>query len=95
SITIRNSGKFDGEEVVQLYIRDMVASITPPVKELKNFKKIFLKAGESQSVTFTLTEQDLRFYNASLEYTSEPGDFKVFVGPNSRDVKEANFRLLE
>lgn len=94
SVTVKNSGSRDGEEVVQLYIRDMVGSITRPVKELKGFQKIEIKAGESRTVTFTITVNDLKFYNSDLKFVAEPGDFKLFIGGNSRDVKEAGFKLL-
>lgn len=94
SVTVSNTGKYDGEEVVQLYIMDMVASVTRPVKELKNFKKIFLKAGETQTVTFVLTDTDLKFYDINMNYTAEAGDFKVFVGTNSSEVREAAFTLV-
>jgi len=93
SVTLSNTGKYDGQEVVQLYIRDLVGSITRPVKELKGFQKVSLKAGESKTITFTLTENDLKFYNSDLKFVAEPGDFKVFIGTNSRDVKEASFAL--
>ena len=93
TVTITNSGRFDGAEVAQLYIRDLVGSITRPVKELKGFKKVFLRAAESKTLTFTLTANDLAFYNTNLEFKAEPGDFKVFVGTNSVDVKEAGFTL--
>lgn len=91
SITIKNTGDFDGEEIVQLYIQDLVGSITRPVKELKGFQKIFLKKGESRTVEFILSEEDLKFYNTDLEYIAEPGDFKVYIGTNSNNTKEANF----
>ncbi|MEO8764479.1 MAG: beta-glucosidase BglX [Ginsengibacter sp.] len=94
SVTVTNSGKVDGKEVVQLYIRDVVGSITRPVKELKGFQKIDLKAGESQTVSFAISVNDLKFYNGDLKYVAEPGDFKVFIGGNSRDVKQAGFKLL-
>jgi beta-glucosidase len=93
-VTVSNTGDYDGNETVQLYIRDMVGSITRPVKELKGFQKIFLKKGESRQVVFELTDEDLKFYNSDLKFVAEPGDFKVFVGGNSRDVKEAGFTLL-
>ncbi|MBL1411172.1 beta-glucosidase BglX [Sphingobacterium sp. C459-1T] len=93
SVTITNSGEYDGEEVVQLYIQDVVASITRPVKELKGFQKIFLKKGANQTVSFTLTEDDLKFYNTDLKYTTEPGEFKVYIGTNSADTKTATFTL--
>ena len=89
TITLTNSGKFDGSEVVQLYIHDLVASITRPVKELKGFQKIALKSGESKQVTFTITPADLKFYNNDLKYDWEPGDFEIMVGGNSKDVKMA------
>ncbi len=93
TVTVSNTGSRDGSEVVQLYTHDMVGSITRPVKELKGFQKVWLKAGESKAVTFTLTTNDLKFYNSELKYVAEPGDFKIFIGSNSRDVKEANFKL--
>lgn len=95
SVTVTNTGKYDGEEVVQLYTRQMAGTIDPPVEVLRNFKRIFLKAGESREVNFTITANDLRFYNIDMKYTYEPGDFKVFVGGNSRDVKEADFKLAD
>jgi len=95
SVTVSNTGKYDGEEVVQLYTRQMAGTIDPPVEVLRNFKRIFLKAGESREVNFTIAANDLRFYNINMKYTYEPGDFKVFVGGNSRDVKEADFKLTE
>ena len=85
-VIITNTGAMDGAEVVQLYTLDKIRSITPPEKELKGFQKIYLKAGESKRVLFTLTEEMLRFYNASLQYVSEPGEFTVMVGGNSKDV---------
>ena len=95
SVELSNSGNFDGEEVVQLYVRDMVGSVTRPVKELKNFQKVFLRKGEKKKIEFVIKEEDLRFYNKSLEFVSEPGAFKVFVGGNVRDVQEADFELME
>ncbi len=92
-VTVANTGNYDGEEVVQLYIRDVVTSITRPVKELKGFQKIFLKAGESKEVSFTLSEEDLKFYNYDLDFVAEPGEFIVFIGGNSEDVKQARFLL--
>lgn len=93
NVTVTNTGNYDGEEVVQLYIRDLVGSVTRPVKQLRGFQKIFLHKGESKTVTFVLTNEDLKFYDINMKYTSEPGDFKVFTGTNSRDVQEAGFKL--
>jgi beta-glucosidase len=87
SFTLANTGKFAGEEVVQLYIQDPVASISRPVKELKNFRKIMLEPGQMTDVTMEITTADLKFYNSDLKYDWEPGDFVVFIGPNSRDAK--------
>ena len=94
SVTVTNNGSRDGKEVVQLYIRDIVGTSTRPVKELKGFQKIELKAGASKTVSFDITVNDLKYYNYELKYVAEPGDFKIFIGGNSRDVKEANFKLL-
>lgn len=93
SVTVTNSGKFDGKEVVQLYIRDIVGSVTRPVKELKGFEKVFLKAGESKTVSFKITPELLKFYNYDLDFVAEPGDFDVMIGSNSREVKTATFTL--
>ena len=87
STVISNTGKYAGEETVQLYIQDPVASITRPVKELKGFQKVMLKPGEKKEVNFTVTTDDLKFYNPDLNYIWEPGDFNIYIGSNSRDVK--------
>ena len=93
TIQLTNTGKVDGAEVVQLYIEDKVRSITPPSKELKGFQKVSLKAGETKQIEFTITNDMLKFWNAALQYGSEPGEFGVHVGGNSRDVKSASFVL--
>jgi beta-glucosidase len=93
TITVSNTGPYDGEEIVQLYIRDLVGSVTRPVKELKGFQKILLKKGESRQVSFTISINDLKFYNSDLKWVAEPGDFKLFIGGSSKDVKEAAFTL--
>ena len=95
TVTITNTGKFDGVEIAQLYIRDMVGSISRPVKELKGFQKVSLKAGESATVNFKIGVDDLKFYNADLKFVAEPGDFKLFIGGNSQDVKEATFNYAK
>ena len=87
SVTVTNTGTRDADEVVQLYIHDLQASVSRPVKELKGFRRIHLKAGESQRVEFPITRQQLSFYNANGEELTEPGEFDIMVGPNSRDVQ--------
>ncbi len=93
SVTVTNKSKVDGAEVVQLYIRDVVGSVTRPVKELKGFEKVFIKAGESKTVNFKITPEMLKFYDYDLNFVFEPGDFDVMIGGNSRDVKNARFTL--
>ena len=83
SVTVTNTGDYDGVEIVQLYIHDVVASITRPVKELKGFQRIHLKKGESREVTFEITDDLLKFYNSSLDFVLEPGDFEIMIGPDS------------
>ena len=80
---------------MQLYIQDVYASVTQPVEELKRFAKVFLRKGESKEVTLRLTSEDLKFYNSDLKYIYEPGEFKVYIGSNSRDVKAASFELTK
>jgi len=94
SVTVKNTGKRDGETVVQLYIQDVAGSMIRPIKELKNFQKVMLKAGEEKSIHFTITEDDLKFYNTQLKYAAEPGDFNVQIGLDSQDVKQQSFELL-
>jgi len=93
TVTVSNNGNYDGEETVQLYTQDLVGSVVRPVKELKGFQKIYLKKGESKQVSFTIDVNKLRFYNGELKYIYEPGDFKLFIGGNSQNVKEASFQL--
>ena len=87
SVTLTNSGNYDGEEVVQLYIRDLVGKVVRPVKELKGFQKIFLKKGESKTVSFNITPEDLKFYDDELNFDWEAGEFDIMIGTNSTDVK--------
>ncbi|HMN49465.1 MAG TPA: beta-glucosidase BglX [Ignavibacteriaceae bacterium] len=94
-VNVKNTGNYDGEEVVQLYVQDLVGSVTRPVKELKRFQKVFLKKGEEKTIEFTLSENDLRFTAADMKFKSEPGLFKVYVGTNSVDVLESQFELVE
>ena len=93
SVDVSNTGNFDGEEVVQLYVRDVVASVTRPLKELKGFKKIFIKKGETETVTFNLSANDLAFYHQDLQFYAEPGEFMVFVGGNSDAPLSGKFEL--
>ncbi len=94
TVDVKNTGNLDGHEVVQLYIRDLVASVTRPIKELKAFQKVFIKAGETKTVTFELSNEDLGFYNQNGEFVVESGAFKIFVGSNSVDLLETDFELL-
>jgi len=93
TVTLKNTGNYDGEETVQFYVQDIVGSVVRPVKELKGFQKVFLTKGESKQVSFTIDVNKLKFYSSALEYIYEPGDFKVYIGSNSQDVKEASFKL--
>jgi beta-glucosidase len=93
-VTVTNTGDRDGKEVVQMYIRDVVGSVTRPVRELKGFEKIYLKAGESKTVTFTIGKELLEFYNYDLEKVAEPGEFHVFIGKDSQTDNKAVFTLI-
>lgn len=95
SVTVTNTGNYEGKEVVQLYIRDVVGSVTRPVKELKGFQKISLKPGESKIVSFTITPEDLKFYNYDLKYVWESGEFQLMIGTNSRDLKMAKVNWVK
>ncbi|SFL70461.1 beta-glucosidase [Gracilibacillus orientalis] len=94
SIKVKNTGSASGKEIVQLYIKDLVGEVVRPVKELKGFKKIELVPGEEHSIHFELSEEDLRYFHANLEYTSDPGEFMVSVGGNSTEVIELPFQLI-
>ena len=93
TINLKNTGSRDADEIVQLYIRDMVASISRPVKELKGFQRIHLAAGESREISFDITPEMLKFYNAELKHVIEPGDFQIMVGGNSKEVKTQNLTV--
>ncbi|WP_342624371.1 beta-glucosidase BglX [Pseudomonas alkylphenolica] len=94
SIRVKNTGKRDGETVVQLYLQDIAASMSRPIKELKNFQKVMLKAGEERTVRFQISEEDLKFYNTQLQWAAEPGEFNVQVGLDSQAVQQQRFELL-
>jgi beta-glucosidase len=93
TVSITNTGNYDGKEVAQLYIQDVAASLSRPVKELKGFEMVSLKKGETKIVTFTLTDAELGFYNNNGDYLVEPGTFKVFIGTSSDNVQEIEFEL--
>ena len=95
SVVVTNTGNYAGKETVQLYTRQLVGSVVRPVKELKGFQQINLKPGESRKVTFTITANLLRFYNSHLDYDYEPGDFQLFIGTSSAEVRQADFTLLK
>lgn len=95
SVEVKNTGERDGDEIVQLYIRDLVGSVSRPLKQLKGFERISLKKGEARTVTFTITADLLRFYNADLDYVCEPGAFEVMVGPNCMEVERRRFTLVK
>ena len=94
SVTVTNTGDRDGEETVQLYVNDKVASVVRPVKELKAFKKIFLKAGESKTVQFDISPLALGFYDAAMNYVVEPGEFEIMTGCNSNDLQTISVKLI-
>jgi len=93
SVTLKNTGDVEGKEIVQLYLRDLVASTTRPVKELKGFEAVSLAPGVTKTITFNIDEELLQFYNANRKWESEEGEFEVFIGGNSNDLKKASFTL--
>jgi beta-glucosidase len=93
SVDVTNTGVYEGKEVVQLYIRDLVGSVTRPLKELKGFEKITLKKGEKKTVTFEISVEDLKFYNSDLEFVAEAGQFDVYIGTSSDTEKKVSFEL--
>jgi len=95
TVTLTNTGDFAGKEVAQCYIRDLVGSVTRPVKELKGFEMVELQPGEAKEVTFTITPAMLKFYNQQMEYVAEEGAFKLFIGTSSENVREASFTYTE
>jgi beta-glucosidase len=96
SVTITNTGKYDGEEIVQLYLRDVVGSVARPVEELKDFKKIKLPAGRSETIKFVIDQEKLSFYNQQLQWVAEPGEFDLMIGASSRDIRlKDRFELVE
>lgn len=95
TVKLSNTGNYDGEETVQLYLGDPVASIAQPVKKLRDFQKVFLKKGESKDVSFTIDTEKLKYFNSDLKWIADPGDFKLYIGTSSDEVKKADFRLVK
>jgi beta-glucosidase len=96
SFQLTNSGKFAGNEVVQLYLRDKVGSVVRPIIELKDFQKIYLNAGETKTIQFTIDKEKLAFYNEQLEWNTEAGDFDVMIGTSSSDIRlKTTFELVK
>lgn len=96
NLVITNTGTYEGEEVIQLYLRDKVGSIVRPVKELKDFQKVKLAAGESRAIKFVINREKLSFYNQQLQWMAEPGDFELMIGASSRDIRlKDNFELIK
>jgi beta-glucosidase len=93
AVSITNTGDFDGQEVVQMYIRDLVGSSTRPLKELKGFEKIKIAKGETKTVQFVISADDLKFYNSDLVWVAEPGEFEVFIGGSSATQNKTSFTL--
>jgi beta-glucosidase len=96
SVTITNTGKYDGEEIVQLYLHDVVGSVARPVEELKDFRKVKLAAGQSETIKFIIDLEKLSFYNQQLQWVAEPGKFDLLIGASSRDIRlKDSFELVE
>ncbi len=95
TVDIKNTGKVAGKEVVQLYIRDLVGSITRPVKELKGFDKIEIAPGQTKKVVFEITPELLKFYNSDLKFDWESGDFMIMVGPNSKELQSRKINWVK
>jgi beta-glucosidase len=89
SVPVRNTGSRDGDETVQLYVHQLVGSVTRPIKELKAFERVSVAAGETETVTFTLTPESFRMWNIEMQRVVEPGAFELMAGPNSVDLKTA------
>jgi beta-glucosidase len=95
TIEVTNTGELDGDEIIQLYIRDRVSSVTRPVQELKDFARIHLKKGETKTVTFLITPDKLRYYGLEMKRIVEPGEFEVQVGRNSADYLKESFEVIK
>ena len=95
SVEVTNTGDVKGEEIVQLYIQDVVGEVVRPIKELKGFEKVMLHPGETRTISFTITEEQLRYHHCDLQYKSDPGAFIAYIGSNSQDVQALPFKLIE
>jgi beta-glucosidase len=95
SVEVTNTGDRDGEEIVQLYIRDLIGDVTRPVKELKGFKKVLIRKGETAGISFTIYPEDLSYYHQDMSYSYDPGDFELFIGTNSTDNKRTEFSIID
>lgn len=95
TVNVTNTGEVAGDEVVQLYVRDITGEVVRPLRELKGFKKIWLEPGETKEVAFTLTEEQLRYYHSDLSHESDAGKFNLYIGANSRDAAEYAFELIK
>ena len=95
SVEVKNTGNYDGKEIVQLYIRDLVGTVTRPVKELKGFQKVWIKKGETKTVTFKVSVEDLKFYNSELNFVAEPGEFEIAIAPSSDFTFKKSFKLID
>ena len=95
-MTITNNGNYDGEEIVQLYLHDVVGSVARPVEELKDFRKVKLAAGQSETIKFIIDQEKLSFYNQKLQWVAEPGEFDLMIGASSKDIRlKDSFELVE
>ena len=94
SVNVKNTGKYDGKEIVQMYLKDIIGSVTRPNKELKGFQKVFIKAGESKKVTFTISPEMLEFTTIRMKKELEAGDYEVMLGTSSETGLKANFKLI-
>ena len=95
SVDVKNTGNYDGDEVVQLYINDVYSTVTTPKKTLKGFQRLFIKKGETKKVEFTLTGDELSIWNREMKRVVESGDFEVMVGGNSTELQKLNFKVID
>jgi beta-glucosidase len=94
SVDITNTGEMDGEEIAQLYIRDIIGDVTRPVKELKGFRKVTIPRGQTITVAFTISPAELSYYHQDMSYSFDPGEFELFIGTNSEDTRKTTFKIM-